>query len=228
MDYQRVNQTKNEYFPLMLNLSNRLCVIVGGGKVATRKILSLIEFGARVKVISPEVDKKIEELARQEMIIWFNRIYQTGDLEGARLAFACTDDIEVNEQVALEGKKLNVLTNIATSGNQSDFILPASVRRGDLVVSVSTQGRCPALARKLRMELEEHFIGEWEAYLKALEFVRRKLAEKIEDSGTRGAILRQITSDQELLKKFSKASKENAIQYLDEIIDNGGRHRDEL
>ncbi len=148
------------YYPVCLDLDGRDCIVIGGGPVAERKVQGLLRCAARVTVVSPELTPGLAELATGGAISWLARPYVEGDLAGAFLVIAATDDEAVQERVHAEATERATLLNVADVPKWCNFILPATVRRGDLSVSVSTGGRSPALARLLRRQLEKS-IG-WE------------------------------------------------------------------
>jgi precorrin-2 dehydrogenase/sirohydrochlorin ferrochelatase len=142
------------YYPIGLNLRGRLCVVVGGGKVAARKIQKLLAAGAQVKVISPELDPSLQDLKHCGAIVHFPRIYQTGDLQHAFLAIAATDSREVNRKVYEEASEAGVLINVVDNPDLCSFIVPATLQRGNLQISISTSGTDPAGAKKLKETLQ--------------------------------------------------------------------------
>ena len=145
------------YYPVSLDIKNRKCLVVGGGSVGTRKVKTLVECGAKVTVVSPDVRKKLLELAGSHSIVLKKRVYRQTDLDGMFLVIGTTDDEELNRQISEAAEKLNMLCNIADRPQVCNFILPSIVHRGDLTISISTSGRSPALAKKLRIELEGQF-----------------------------------------------------------------------
>ncbi len=138
------------YFPVLLDLTGRRCLMVGGGPVAERRITGLLAAGARVTVISPRTTPTLAALAAEGRIELESRGYREGDLAGADLAFVATDAGEVNMAVAREARERGVWVNAADDPAHCTFILPAVVRRGDLTVAVATGGSSPALARAVR------------------------------------------------------------------------------
>lgn len=160
------------YFPVCLDLNNRFCLVIGGGRVAARKAKQLLACDARVSVISPELDSELAVLADKGRINWQQRSYQKGDIARVFLVIAATDDPAVQSAVYAEAEEAGVLLNVADAPQWCNFILPATVRRGDLAVSVSTSGRSPALAKKLREELEEQFGNEYDLLLRLLGSLR--------------------------------------------------------
>jgi precorrin-2 dehydrogenase/sirohydrochlorin ferrochelatase len=162
-------------FPVNLNIRNRPAVIIGGGAIAARKCLLLLEAGARVTVIAPSIAPRLEELAGDARITCHRRPYAAGDLEGAFLVFAATDDPAVNLAVAGEASDLGILADIVDAPERGSFTTPAVMHRGDLAIAVSTGGKSPALARRLRNDLARQFGPEYAGTLAILGAVREKL-----------------------------------------------------
>ena len=142
------------YYPVFLDLNARSCVVIGGGPIAEGKIQMLLECGANITMISPTVTSKIKNLAKTGTIQLEEREYREGDLSQAYLVIAATDDNNVNQIIAREAERHNLLLNVADVTHLCNFIAPAVVRRGDVTVAISTSGTSPALARKLREEIE--------------------------------------------------------------------------
>jgi precorrin-2 dehydrogenase/sirohydrochlorin ferrochelatase len=156
------------YFPISLDIRSRNCIVIGGGKVAARKVKSLLASHGKVTVISPELDDELVPLAGNDSIKWLKRGYRQGDLAGAFLAIAATDDVTVQEAVHREAEAHNLLVNVADVPKWCNFILPATVRRGDLTISVSTAGKSPALAKQLRKNLERQYTDDYDLLLRVL------------------------------------------------------------
>lgn len=167
------------YYPINLDVAGRACLVVGGGEVAQRKVETLLAAGAAVLVISPTVTPALAELARQRKIRHDARPYKSGDAVGFRLVLAATDDAAVNRQVAAEARFAGALVNVADDPGSCDFTLPALVVRDELVVTVSTGGRSPALARYVRQELEKIIGPEYGEYLALLAQMRQTAREQL-------------------------------------------------
>ncbi len=163
------------YYPISLNLHGKRCVVVGGGVVARRKVKGLLEHGAKVEVISPSVCSEIGELAKAGDISVKGKKYEPGDLHGAFIVIVATDESETNLEVAREARRRKIPVNVVDSPEQSDFIVPAIVRREDLVIAVSTGGKSPALARKIRTRLEKIFAEEYASLTDLIDEVRSEL-----------------------------------------------------
>jgi precorrin-2 dehydrogenase/sirohydrochlorin ferrochelatase len=139
-----------------------------GGKVAERKVKGLLEAGAKVKVIAPEVTPNLEKLASQGRIELLKRPFQRGDLEGAWLVFAATNDSATQEAVFAEAEERHIFCNVVDKPELCSFIVPSVVKRGRLQLAISTSGASPAVARRLREHLEELFGPEYEEFLELM------------------------------------------------------------
>jgi precorrin-2 dehydrogenase/sirohydrochlorin ferrochelatase len=135
---------------MALNLSGRKCVVVGGGKVATRKVAGLLDAGAEVLLVSPEATPELREMANAGKIDWRRRHFAHPDVEGALLVFASTNDEVVNDLVMLAARSKGILVNVASGPGGGDFLLPAVYRDGPVTVAVDTGGAAPALSAHLR------------------------------------------------------------------------------
>ena len=172
------------FYPINLNVAGRRCLVVGGGAVAVRKIESLLLSGALIRVVSPIVCGKIADLAGAGTIEWLRREYRDGDLEGVFLVFAATSQPAVQQQIAEQAKKSGVLLNSADSPNQCDFQVPAKIRRGDLLIAVSTGGASPALSAQIKHRLYLEFGPEYGDLVDLLAAIRRQVVDRCGSSKT--------------------------------------------
>ena len=166
------------YYPVFLNISSKRCVVVGGGEVAVRKVRMLLESGANVEVISPELCPELTELDEQGQIAVSYQRYRPGDMRYAFIAIASTTDSAINTQVVKEARSNSVLVNVVDDAENSDFILPAYLRRGDVTIAISSAGRSPALARKIRTRLEEIFGDDYASLAILINEVRTELRQQ--------------------------------------------------
>ncbi len=157
----RSHDQASPYYPVLLDIRNKKCLVVGAGEVALRKVKTLLEHDAVVEVIGPTFCPELNQLAKDGAIRAHQRAHSAEDLNDAFIAIAATDDAKVNESIAFESRRRGVLVNVVDDPDNSDFIVPSHFRRGDIVVAVSTSGRSPALARKIRSELEKSFKKEY-------------------------------------------------------------------
>jgi precorrin-2 dehydrogenase/sirohydrochlorin ferrochelatase len=151
-----------KYYPVCLQIEARLCLVVGGGRVAERKVRGLLDCGAKIVVVSPELTTGLHKLYAEKMIAWQARGYCRDDIAGAMLAIAATDDPEVQDMVMADAERHNILLNVADVPDKCNFILPSLVKRGDLSIAISTSGNSPALAKKLRQVFEGQIGREYE------------------------------------------------------------------
>ncbi len=163
------------YYPVLLDLNGRRVVVVGGGRVAARKVASLVEAGARVRVVSLALAPETEAVCRRSGVEVLLRAFEAGDLDGAWLVVCATDNEGVNREVAGAAEAAGVFVNVVDVPPLCSFIVPASVTRGDLTVAVSTGGASPAAARRLRQRLQREFGPEWGPYLRLLRAARARL-----------------------------------------------------
>ncbi len=176
------------YYPMMVDLVGRRCLVVGGGAVAERKVRALLEAGGEVMVVSPTLSPDLKALKREGRIVHLARPYELGDLAGSFLVIGAADDRDVNSRLADEAESAGVLANVADSPSASTFLVPAVLTRGDLVIAVSTGGDSPALARKIKEDLESLFGEEYAEMLTVLERIRERAKREVADPGRRRAL----------------------------------------
>jgi len=163
------------YYPIFLDIREKKCVVVGGGEVALRKVKALVEHGARVEVVSPDLCAELDRMAEDGEVHVLRRDYAEGDLAGAVLVVAATNDGDLNAKVAEEAKTAGALINAVDDPEHCDFIVPSYLRRGDITIAISTGGRSPALARKIRTELERQLTTEYASLTTVVGEVRSEL-----------------------------------------------------
>jgi siroheme synthase-like protein len=143
------------YFPLFINLTGRFCLLAGGGEVAARKAQVLLDFGAALAVVDPAPSDVIRSLEQQGLLTIRERAYGgPGEIAGAALVIAATDNRELNRRIAGDAEAAGIPVNVCDDPELCGFFFPALVRRGDLVAGISTSGGCPALAARLRRQLD--------------------------------------------------------------------------
>lgn len=179
-------------YPANLNIADKLCLVVGGGAVALRKTQSLLAVGAIIRVISPEVRAELRRLVQDKEIEWFQRGFAEGDLKGAFLVFAATNNPAIQVLIAEEAVKCSVLLNSADDPWGSDFHVPAHFRRGKMLVTISTGGSSPALAKKIRQRLEMDLVPEYELVVELLSLIREKVVSLSDDSVSNGRFFSRL------------------------------------
>jgi len=179
---------------MFLKLEGRTCLVVGAGNVGEPKIRSLLDAGAKLRVIAPSATDAVVEWARAGLIAWEQRTFEEPDLNGIFLTIAATASTSVNDLVFREARRRGVLCNAVDDPERCDFYYPAVVRRGQLQIAISTGGESPALAQRLRRELETEFGEEYSEWVQELGTAREKLLNSDLDSDHRKQILHSLAS----------------------------------
>ena len=195
-------------FPAFLKLENRLVIVIGGGSIATQKIPSLLQAGARARVISPELHPHLAEYVRRREIDWHPKPFSPDDLEGAFLVIAATSIRELNASVFAEAERRNILCNSVDDIDHCHFYYGSVLQRGDLQIAISTNGKSPALAQRLRLELEEQFGPEYAAWLEWLGAAREVL--RAQSSGADAETAKRwlhLLASQPSFEEFRKHSR---------------------
>ena len=207
------------YYPMMLNIEKRPVVVVGGGKVASRKVVSLLKAQAHVTVISPELSPKLQILAEENTIQWRKKTFTTDDLIDAFLIIAATNSSEINELVAKSASK-HQLCNIVDQEELSQFIVPSVVQRGPLTIAVSTSGANPKLAKEIKKELEAQYDDSYEEYILFLQKARRQIIDEVKDSKRKSNLLKELLDSQFLALTKTKQTKERE-QLFEKLLKKG-------
>lgn len=181
-------------FPIFLKVEGRRCLVVGAGSVAEGKIRGLLQAGASVEVVAPWAARQIQEWFGQGVLNWKPRAFEASDLDEVSLVIAATPSRHVNTQVFQEARLRNVLCNSVDDPENCDFYYGAVVQRGDLQIAISTNGRSPALAQRLRQELEQQFGPEYESWLDKLGTARDQMFAAKLDIETRKKLLHELAS----------------------------------
>jgi precorrin-2 dehydrogenase / sirohydrochlorin ferrochelatase len=184
-----------DYYPLILKIAKRLCIVVGGGNVAERKVKALLPAGGKIRIISPEITKSLSRLLRNGKIEHLAKKYTGGDLKGAFLVFAATNDRETNSQVAREAAKRKIMVNVADDPSKCDFVVPAVVRKPPLLLAISTSGILPGASKKIRQEIVEKISNDHRVYVRRLGAFRKFLLTTIADEGTRKVIMEAVLKE---------------------------------
>lgn len=168
-------------FPLFVDLKGKRCIFIGGGKVATRKIETILEFDPQVRVISPQFTSQLIELSNEGKIILDRRHYTKGDIAGAYLVFACTSHRNVNEEIYLDCMEKGIHVNVADLGEKCTFTFPSIIKRNNFVAGISTSGSFPVFSKNLKSKIEEILPYNIDEYLKILEYYRIRSSQMQEE-----------------------------------------------
>lgn len=186
------SRTDRLYYPLFLDISDKPCLVVGGGKTAERKIKILLKFNGAVRVVSPVISPVLEKLVEKGKISLIARKYTESDLDGIALVFAATNDEAVNIRVRKDAASRNVLINVVDNPALCDFIVPSIVKKDPILIAISTSGTAPLLSRKLKKEFAGRIAKNYVRYARIVGNFRRLLISTIPNKKTRQAILKEI------------------------------------
>lgn len=179
------------FVPLSVNMDTKKVVVIGGGKVATRRIMKFLGYGVKVSVISPVLNEELKLIRNQ--FHWENSFYYQGCIKNADFVIAATDKEDLNNSIRLDCNALKIPCLDVSNGKKSDFHLPAVVQKGSIQISVSTQGKSPGIAKKLKNELEQWLEDEWDQRLSELATIRELIKLKIPVQEEREKLLKTLT-----------------------------------
>ncbi|MDD4237645.1 MAG: bifunctional precorrin-2 dehydrogenase/sirohydrochlorin ferrochelatase [Desulfotomaculaceae bacterium] len=208
------------YF-ISLNLTGKTCLVVGGGQVAERKVHTLLECSARVVVVSPSITPGLAKLIGEDKLVYRQGYYMDSDLDGVFLVIGAANREEVNRQVADDCATRNLIVNIVDDQANGDFFVPAVVRRGDLTIAVSTDGKSPMLARRIREDLEKIYGATFGEFLELLGDLRQEIIRNVTDQDKKKEILENMV-DGEILSLLKEGYLETVKERLHSAY-RGGR-----
>jgi precorrin-2 dehydrogenase/sirohydrochlorin ferrochelatase len=207
-------------YPMMVDLTSRRCLVVGGGKVATRKIKGLLEFNAEILVVSPTVTEQIHSWVQSGKIAWRSGLYQKKDGENCFIVVAATDDPEVNHQVYLDAKERGQWINVVDQPAYCNFHVPSIVRRGKLTLAISTQGASPSLTKQIRRELSNLYGEEYALFLSIAEEMRSYIQDRVPDRSKRESIFKMMINAKwiDACRTRPDQVRDEMLQWIDEEI----------
>ena len=207
----------NTYYPVYIQLRDQPCVVIGGGKIAEGKVEGLLAVEAQVTIISPELTPRLQELTNQKQIIYLPRAYQPGDLAGAFMVICATDQAEINHQVWQEASANRQLVNVVDDTPRCNFIAPSILRKGDLTIAISTSGKAPALAVRLKERFQREIGPEYERFLELAGELREPLAKRIPDFETRKALWYELV-DSDILDVLARGDEDSAKEIISQVV----------
>lgn len=181
-------------YPVNLDIRNQLCLVIGGGVVAKRKVESLLPCEPQIVVISPELCPELAECAEEKQIEWKPREYHVGDLAGAKLVFAATDSRLTQQEIVNEAGSAGILVNVVTDPDSCSFQVPAMFRQGNLLITIATGGASPALAARIRKELEVQYGEEYGLLLTLMATVRKQIVALSDDQSHHKLLFEKLLS----------------------------------
>ena len=207
----------NTYYPVYIQLKEQPCVVIGGGKIAEGKVEGLLAVEAKVTVISPDLTPHLQDLVKQNRITYLSRTYQPGDLTGAFIVICATDQAGINHQVWQEASTNNQLVNVVDDTPRCNFIAPSILRKGDLTIAISTSGKAPALAVRLKERLQRELGPEYERFLELAGKLREPLAHHIPDFETRKALWYELV-DSDILETLARGDEDTAKEIISQVV----------
>jgi len=193
-------------FPMFLKLEGRNCLVLGAGSVGEQKIRSLLDCGAQIRVVAPSASSAVREWANDGLLAWLQRPYESADLDGVFLVVAATSSVDVNHAIYRDAQARGILCNVVDDPPHCDFYYPAVVRRGKLQIAISTAGLSPALAQRIRKQLEGEFPPAYASWLEELGSRRELLFRAGGDSEVRQKRLHQLAT-REAFKEFIRSNE---------------------
>jgi precorrin-2 dehydrogenase/sirohydrochlorin ferrochelatase len=214
------------YYPVHLDIRGRNCLVVGGGAVGTRKVETLLACGAQVTVVSPVAGEALCGLAAKRAITLKRRDYASEDLAGMFLVIGATDDAALNRRISADAERRQILCNIADRPEVCNFILPSILQRGDLTITVSTSGKSPAFAKKLRRSLADQYGQEYAAFLDLMGAIRQRLLAQAHAPEAHKPLFEALVDSE--LPALIRANQRDAINALLEKVLGKGYRVEEL
>lgn len=205
------------YYPIYLQLHDQPCVVIGGGRIAEDKVTGLLAAGGRVTIVSPDLTTHLQELVERGEITHMARRYQSGDLAGAFIVISATDQTEINHQVWQEASANKQLVNVVDDTPRCNFIAPAILRKGDLTIAISTGGKAPALAVRLKEQLQREIGPEVERFLELVGQLREPLSQHVPDLETRKALWYELV-DSDALNLLAQGDEPAARETISKIV----------
>ncbi len=209
-----------QYYPIFLNLSQRRVVVIGGNKFALEKVEALLNTGACVTIIARELVARLQEIVNAHHIPHIGRDYRDDDLENAFLAISTLNDSEINARIFAEANARNIPVNVVDDLPHCSFIAPSILRRGDLTIAISTSGKAPAVAVRLRQKLEQQIGNEYAQFLEIAGTLRAPLAKRYPDFETRKKLWYDVV-DSDVLELLREGNETRARERIAEILGVG-------
>jgi precorrin-2 dehydrogenase/sirohydrochlorin ferrochelatase len=204
-------------FPIFISLAGKSCLVIGGGQVAERKIADLSIYEANIKVISPEVEDRIRQWWSEGLIEWQAREFKDSDLDNVFMVFVATNDAAVNRKVVEQCRHRGILVNAVDDPPNCDFYVPAVVRRNSLVIGISTEGKSPLYARKLKEQLEQLIGEEYGQFVDILGEQREYIKQAIPDIEMRKKVFQALV-DSDILDLLKSGDGERVKERMEECM----------
>ena len=205
------------FYPVCIELEGKTVLVVGGGSVAQRKVETLLKFGASIRIVSRKLANTLKKLVESNEIYHIGEEFRDEHLDGAFLVIAATDDERLNRKISESAQKRRLLINAVDQPSECNFIVPSIVNRGDLLIAISTSGKSPALAKKLRKELEVQFGGEYETFLTLMGCLREEILLMGLSQDEKSRIFNEIV-DSDILQSLAQGDIAGVESTLKQIL----------
>jgi precorrin-2 dehydrogenase/sirohydrochlorin ferrochelatase len=213
----RKNDNQGGYFPIFLEIRHKNVLVIGGGVIAQRKIESLMEAGANIVVASKDLTPQIKKYEKEGRIVVVGREYDKAFLEEVFMVIAATDDAELNHRISQDAIEKGLLVNAVDQPKDCNFIFPSVVKRGDLVLAISTSGKSPALAKKIRERLEQEFGDEYEIFLNIMGYLRQEIFSWNLPQHKNSQLFGQLTEG-DLLEAIHKKKWDRVTKIINQVL----------
>jgi len=190
--HSKLPMNNNFYYPIFLDISKKSCLIVGGGKVAERKVCMLLKFHGTIKVVSPRVSIPLKKLAEKGKIHLLFKEYDAKDLDGVALVFAATDIDVINKKIREDAEERNIPVNVVDDPSLCDFIVPSIVKKDSILIAISTSGTLPFFSKRLRKDIAKRITSDYVRYAGIVGRFRKLLISKVENKKSRQSIMKKI------------------------------------
>ncbi len=205
----------SDFYPIFLRIKKRPVLVIGGGRVAERKINLLLEFEAEIFLVSKELTKRLKELVDRGEVKYLGRDFSVDYLDNKLLVIVATDNPLFNKYVAQEAEKKGILINVVDQPADCSFIVPSILKKGDLIIAISTSGKSPFLAKKIREELESKFGSEYRIFLEIFSAIRSILIES--GKNQKKEILERLYNS-DMLNKIKERDVEGMVKIISDLI----------
>ena len=205
------------YYPILLKFDGKAVLVVGGGRVAERKVEVLLQYGALIHIVSKNLTSKLKELLELDMLQHHAEEFKEKHLDNVFLVVAATDDNQLNHRISESARKRGLLINAVDQPADCNFFVPSIVRRGDLLIAISTSGKSPALAKKIRKELEEQYGSEYKTFLNLMGVIRKEILSKGLSQEENSRIFHEIV-DSDIFEALALNDREKVEYVLGQIL----------
>ncbi|MFP5451640.1 MAG: bifunctional precorrin-2 dehydrogenase/sirohydrochlorin ferrochelatase [Thermoleophilia bacterium] len=207
------------FYPMFVDIEGRRALVVGGGPVATEKVEKLLDHGAAVRLVSPDLTPELREMVRDGRIHELHeRTYEPSDLDGCFMVIAATNLDAVNRMIWQDAEALNILCNVVDVPPMCNFIVPSIVRRGELAIAISTGGASPVVAKHIRRDLEATYGPEWEALVDLLREVRDELKVRYLDMPSRRVAVERLM-ETDVVQRLAAGDEDGARELARAVLD---------